>query len=120
MRAQGRSGEVIANMCPVIDEERDGYAGAFSVEADDGGREFYLRPDGPGRIHAEYLLNRDTNDGTLDQASFDLSTGTATMYYDFEDSYRSEERRVGKECKCRGAPERRTKNEKDKQHQTYE
>src|SRR5699024_6972378 len=87
MRAQGRSGEAIADMCPVIDEERDGYAGALSVEAEGGAREFHLRPDGPGRIHAEYLLNRETNDGTLDHATFDLTSGTATLSYDLEDSY---------------------------------
>lgn len=69
------------------DEERDGYAGALSVESGDGAREFYLRHHGQDGIHAEYLLNRDTNDGTLDQASFDLTTGTATLSYDFEDSY---------------------------------
>src|SRR5699024_2139904 len=34
-----------------------------------------------------YLLNCDTNDGTLDQASFDLTSGTATLSYSFEDSY---------------------------------
>lgn len=87
MRSWGRSGQVIAQICSEIDEERDGYAGALSVDDEDGAREFYLRPDGPGRIHAEYLLNRDSNDGTLDQATFDLTTGKATMFYDFEDSY---------------------------------
>lgn len=87
LRAQGPSGRAIAEMCSEIDEERDGYAGALSVDAEDGTREFYLRPDGPGRIHAEYLLNRDSNDGTLDQATFDLTTGKATIFYDFEDSY---------------------------------
>lgn len=87
IRAQGPSGQVIAKICSEIDEERDGFAGALSVDAEDGAREFYLRPDGPDRIHAEYLLNRRYNDGTLDQATFDLRTGTATFTYDFEDSY---------------------------------
>ncbi|APX31757.1 hypothetical protein BH708_02390 [Brachybacterium sp. P6-10-X1] len=87
MRAQGRSGRAIADICPEIDEERDGYAGVLEVAADDGAREYYLRPDGPDRIHVEYLMNREQNDGTLDQATFDLRTGKATFTYDFEDSY---------------------------------
>lgn len=87
MRTQGRSGRVIADICPEIDAERDGYAGALEVAADDGAREYYLRPDGPDRIHVEYLMNREHNDGTLDQATFDLATGKATFSYDFEDSY---------------------------------
>ena len=87
MRSQGRSGRAIADICPEIDEELDGYAGALEVAADDGAREYYLRPDGPDRIHVEYLMNREHNDGTLDQATFDLATGKATFTYDFEDSY---------------------------------
>lgn len=87
LRAQGRSGRAIAEMCPEIDEERDGYAGALTVDAADGAREFYLRPDGPDRIHAEYLLNREINNGALNQASFNLTTGTADLLYDLEDSY---------------------------------
>ena len=87
VRAQGRSGQAIADICSEIDEERDGYAGALEVAADDGAREYYLRPDGPDRIHVEYLMNRAHNDGTLKGASFDLTTGKATFFYDFEDSY---------------------------------
>lgn len=87
MRAQGRSGKIIASLSSEIDTERDGYAGALEVSADDGPREYYLRPDGPDRIHVEYLCNQRYNDGTLNQASFDLSTGTATFIYDFEESY---------------------------------
>ena len=87
MRAQGRSGQTIADICPEIDTERDGYAGALEVAADDGSREYYLRPDGPDRIHVEYLMNREHNDGTLKDASLDLRTGKATFSYDFEDSY---------------------------------
>lgn len=87
MRALGRSGQTIADICSEIDEERDGYAGALVVAADDGAREYYLRPDGPDRIHVEYLINREHNDGTLKDASFDLTTGKATFSYDFENSY---------------------------------
>lgn len=87
LRAQGPSGEAIAEICSEVDEERDGYAGALTVDAADGAREFYLRPDGPDRIHAEYLLNREINNGALNQASFNLTTGTADLFYDFEDSY---------------------------------
>ena len=39
MRAQGRSGQIIAALCEEIDEERDGYAGALEVPAIDGRRE---------------------------------------------------------------------------------
>ena len=87
MRAQGRSGQLIANLCDEIDTERDGYAGALEVAAEDGPREYYLRPDGPDKIHVEYLHNQDSNDGTLSQASFNLSTGEANFIYDFEESY---------------------------------
>jgi hypothetical protein len=87
MRAQGRSGQLIANLCDEIDTERDGYAGALEVAAEDGPREYYLRPDGPDKIHVEYLHNQASNDGTLSQASFDLSSGKASFVYDFEESY---------------------------------
>lgn len=87
MRAQGRSGQLIASLCDEIDTERDGYAGALEVAAEDGPREYYLRPDGPDKIHVEYLYNQSGNDGTLSQASFDLSTGKASFIYDFEESY---------------------------------
>lgn len=87
MRSQGRSGQLIANLCDEIDTERDGYAGALEVAAEDGPREYYLRPDGPDKIHVEYLHNQDSNDGTLSQASFDLSTGKANFIYDFEETY---------------------------------
>ena len=85
MRAQGRSGQIIADMCSDIDAERDGFAGAFTVDTGDGVREFYLRPDGADRIHAEYLYNRKDNYGTVDQATFDLANGTATLQYNFDD-----------------------------------
>lgn len=87
MRAQDRSGQLIANLCSEIDAERDGYAGALDVATDDGPREYYLRPDGPDKIHVEYLHNQPSKDGTLSQASFDLSTGKASFIYDFEESY---------------------------------
>ena len=87
MRAQGRSGQLIASLCTEIDTERDGYAGALEVAAVDGPREYYLRPDGPDKIHVEYLHNQPSKDGTLSQASFDLSTGKASFIYDFEESY---------------------------------
>lgn len=87
MRAHGRSGQIIASLSSEIDTERDGYAGALEVAAIDGRREYYLRPDGPNGIHVEYLCNQQHNDGALNQASFDLSTGTATFFYDFEESY---------------------------------
>ena len=87
MRSQGRSGQLIANLCDEIDAERDGYAGALEVAAEDGPREYYLRPDGPDKIHVEYLHNQDKNNGTLSQASFDLSTGKASFIYDFEETY---------------------------------
>lgn len=87
MRAQGRSGQVIAALCSEIDEERDGYAGALEVPAIDGRREYYLRPDGPDTIHAEYLQNTSHNNGALSQATFDLTTGKATFTYDYEDTY---------------------------------
>mgnify|MGYP001142522507 CR=1 FL=1 len=87
MRSQGRSGQLIANLCDEIDTERDGYAGALEVAAADGPREYYLRPDGPDKIHVEYLHNQDSNDGTLSQASFDLSTGKANFIYHFEETY---------------------------------
>src|SRR5699024_10210192 len=51
MRAQGRCGRAIGDICSEIDEERGGYAGALEVAAADGAREYYLRPDGPDRIH---------------------------------------------------------------------
>lgn len=87
MRAQGRSGQLIADLCPEIDVERDGYAAALEVAAEDGPRQYYLRPDGPDRIHAESLQNQRYNDRTLSQATFDLSTGKGTFTYDFEESY---------------------------------
>lgn len=87
MRTQGRSGQVIASLCEEIDEERDGYAGALEVDAADGPRAYYLRPDGPDKIHAEYLQNQSSNDGTLSQATFDLTTGKATFTYDYEETY---------------------------------
>lgn len=87
MRSQGRSGGLIASLCEEIDAERDGYAGALEVAAEDGPREYYLRPDGPDKIHVEYLYNRASNDGALSQASFDMSTGKASFVYDFEETY---------------------------------
>lgn len=87
MRALGRSGKVIAALCSEIDEERDGYAGALEVPAIDGRREYYLRPDGPDTIHAEYLQNTSHNNGALSQATFDLTTGKATFTYDYEETY---------------------------------
>lgn len=87
IRAQGQSGQLIATLCDEIDTERDGYAGALEVAAEDGPREYYLRPDGPDKIHAEYLYNQAHNDGRLSQASFDLSSGTANFIYDFEETY---------------------------------
>lgn len=87
MRAQGRSGRIIAALSSEVDTERDGYAGALEVSAIDGCREYYMRPDGPSQIHVEYLYNQAHNDGAMKQASFDLSTGTATFFYDFEESY---------------------------------
>ncbi|WP_263310051.1 hypothetical protein [Brachybacterium atlanticum] len=87
MRAQGRSGQIIAALCEEIDEERDGYAGALEVPAIDGRREYYLRPDGTDKIHAEYLQNQQHNNGALSQATFDLSTGKATFTYDYEETY---------------------------------
>lgn len=87
MRAQGRSGQLIASLCTEIDEERDGYAGALEVPAADGRREYYLRPDGPDQIHVEYLYNQQHNDGTLSQAMFDLNSGKATFIYDYEETY---------------------------------
>src|SRR5699024_9826603 len=85
MRAQGRSGQLIASLSSDIDTDRTGYSGFFEVEAADGVREFYLRPDGPDRIHAEYLCNRSHDYGTVNQATFDLNVGTATFHYDFDD-----------------------------------
>lgn len=87
IKAQGRSGQLIASLCEEIDAERDGYAGALEVAAEDGPREYYLRPDGPDKIHVEYLHNQPSDDGTLSQASFDLSTGKASFIYDFEEAY---------------------------------
>lgn len=87
IRAQGRSGRAIAEMCFEIEEDRTGYGGVLDVEAEDGARQFSLSPDGPDGIHAEYAFNRRYNDGTLDQATFDLTTGKASFFYDFEDSY---------------------------------
>lgn len=87
IKAQGRSGQLIASLCEEIDAERDGYAGALEVAAEDGPREYYLRPDGPDKIHVEYLHNQPSDDGTLSQASFDLSTGKASFIYDFEETY---------------------------------
>jgi len=87
MRSQGRSGQLIANLCEEIDEERDGYAGALEVPAVDGRREYYLRPDGPDQIHVEYLYNHQHNNGTLSQATFDLNTGKATYIYDYSETY---------------------------------
>lgn len=85
MRLKGRSEELIATLCEEIDAERDGYAGALEVAAKDGPREYYLRPDGPDTIHAEYLQNRSDNYGTVNQAVFNLSARKATFYYDFDD-----------------------------------
>lgn len=87
MRAQGRSGQIIASLSSEIDAERNGYAGALEVTAADGPREYYLRPDGPYKIHAEYLYNRSDNYATLNQAELNMSTGTATFTYDFDDAY---------------------------------
>lgn len=87
MRSRGRSGKLIANLCDEIDTERDGYAGALEVVAEDGPREYYLRPEGPDKIQVEYLYNQASNDGTLSQASFDLSTGKANFIYHFEETY---------------------------------
>lgn len=85
LRAQGRSGQIIASLCTEFDADRDGYAGAFEAQTKDGPREYYLRADGASTIDVEYLLNQPYNYGTLGQASFDLAAGKATFYYDFDD-----------------------------------
>lgn len=87
MWAQGRSGQLIADLCPEIDQERDGYVGWVEVAAEDGPRGYLLRADRPDRIHAESTLNQRYNDGALSQATFDLTAGKGTFTYDFQEEY---------------------------------
>ncbi|MCG7308293.1 MULTISPECIES: hypothetical protein [Brachybacterium] len=87
LRDSGPSGEVIASLCPEIDVESDGtYAGVFKISDERGDLQYYLRPDGPHRIHAEYLYGAAKHeDDIMQQAEIDLTTSTATLHYDFAD-----------------------------------
>lgn len=85
LRDIGRSGEIIADLCPDADQERDGtYAGSLEATTTDGGLSYVLRPDGSDRIHVEYGYTGRSHDGIMRQGTVDLARGVASLQYAFE------------------------------------